>query len=193
MLMRQCALRVRGSELVGWTHVEIREALSDPYSRETAEAMLEVVRKQDLTVKSLEKTVLKRVKLIEPFDLLLTLPGVGNILGVTIMLETGPVERFASAGDYASYCRAVKSRRLSDGKKKGENNRKNGNKYLSWAWVEAANFAQRYHERPRVWFQRKMSRTKRVVATKALACKLCKAGYFILRDSVPYNEQKMFG
>jgi len=136
---------------------------------------------------------LKRVKLIEPFRLLLTLPGVGNILGVTIMLETGPIDRFASAGDYASYSRTVRSRRLSDGKKKGENNRKNGNKHLAWAWVEAANFAQRYHDLPRAWFQRKMTRTKRVVATKALACKLSKAGFFILRDQVPYNEKKMFG
>jgi transposase len=193
MLMRQCAMRVGMSELMKWTNVEIRGAFDDPYSRETAEAMLEVAHKQDRTVKALEKSVLKRVKLIEPFDLLLTLPGVGNILGVTIMLETGPVERFGSAGDYASYCRAVKSRRLSDGKKKGENNRKNGNRYLAWAWVEAANFAQRYHDRPRAWFQRKMARTKRVVATKALACKLSKAGFFILRDGVPYNEQKMFG
>ena len=191
--MRQCALRVRIGELMKWTRVEVREVFEDPYSRETANAMLGVVRKQDLTVKALEKSVLKRVKLSEPFDLLLTLPGVGEILGVTILLETGPIERFASAGDYASYCRAVKSRRLSDGKKKGENNRKNGNKYLSWAWVEAANFAQRYHERPRAWFDRKKARTKRVVATKALACKLSKAGFFILRDSVPYNEQRMFG
>jgi len=193
MLMRQCALRVSIGPLMKWTNVEVRNAFDDTYSQETAEGMLEVLRKQNSIIKVLEKTVLKRVKLIEPFDLLLTLPGVGNILGVTIMLETGPIDRFASAGDYASYCRAVRSHRLSDGRKKGENNRKNGNKYLSWAWVEAANFAQRYHERPRAWFQRKMARTKRVVATKALACKLSKAGFFILRDKVPYNEQKMFG
>jgi transposase len=193
MFMRQCALRVSVADLLKWTKVEVRDVLADRYSRETAEAMLSVARAQNKTITALEKTVLKRVKLIEPFDLLLTLPGVGNILGVTIMLETGPIDRFASAGDYASYCRAVKSRRLSDGKKKGENNRKNGNKHLSWAWVEAANFAQRYHDRPRAWFQRKMARTKRVVATKSLACKLCKAGFFILRDRVSYNDKKMFG
>jgi transposase len=193
MLTRQCALRVRIVPLMKWTNVEVEKAFDDPYSREVAQAMLEVAHKQDQTVKALEKSVLKRVRLIEPFDLLLTLPGVGKILGMTIMLETGPIERFASAGDYASYCRAVRSRCLSDGKKKGENNRKNGNKYLGWAWVEAANFAQRFHERPRRWFQRKMARTKRVVATKALACKLSKAGFFVLRDRVPYNEKRMFG
>lgn len=193
MVMRQCARRVQGAELLRWTKVDVDQAFSDQYSRDTAEGMLEVARTQDLTVKALEKNVLQRVKLIDPFELLLTLPGVGEILGVTIMLETGPIERFTSAARYASYSRTVKSLRLSDGKKKGENNRKNGNKYLAWAWVEAANFAQRYHERPRAWFQRKMRRTQRVVATKALACKLAKAGFFILRDQVPYNERKMFG
>jgi transposase len=38
----------------------------------------------------------------------------------------------------------VDSRRESNGKKKGEGNAKNGNKYLAWAFVEAANFALRY-------------------------------------------------
>jgi len=109
------------------------------------------------------------------------------------MLETGPIERFASAGDYASYCRTVNSRCESAGKKKGENNRKNGNKYLAWAYVEAANFAQRYNNRAKTWFARKQAKVLRVVAIKAMACKMAKAAYYILRDQIDYNEQKMFG
>jgi transposase len=123
----------------------------------------------------------------------LTLPGVGNILGLTIMLETGPIMRFASAGDYASYCRAVDSRCESNGVKKGENNRKNGNKYLAWAFVEAANYAARYNTRAQSWVARKTARTLRVVAIKALACKLAKAAYYVLRDEVEFNEEKLFG
>jgi hypothetical protein len=38
----------------------------------------------------------------------------------------------------------VDSARLSNGKKKGQGNVKNGNAYLAWAFVEAANFAHRY-------------------------------------------------
>lgn len=60
------------------------------------------------------------------------------------MLEVGGINRFAKVGNYCSYCRCVESKRLSNGKKKGENNKKNGNKYLAWAYVEAANFAARY-------------------------------------------------
>lgn len=75
----------------------------------------------------------------------------------------------------------------------GENNRKNGNKYLAWAYVEAANFAQRYHPRAAAWFASKSARAGRVVAVKALACKLAKAAYYILRDDVNFDEKKMFG
>jgi hypothetical protein len=55
-----------------------------------------------------------------------TIPGVGNILAPTIMLEVGDINRFAKVGNYSSSCRCVKSQKLSNGKKKGESNRKNG-------------------------------------------------------------------
>ena len=112
--------------------------------------------------------------------------------GIMIMLETGPIERFESAGNYASYCRGVGSRRQSNEKKKGQNNRKNGNKYLAWAFVEAANYAKRYYPEACSWFNRKKARTNRIVATKALACKLSKAAYYILRDNVEFDMEKMF-
>jgi transposase len=67
-----------------------------------------------------------------------------SLLATTILLETGPIERFAAAGNFASYARRVDSVRASNGKKKGEGNTKNENKYLAWAFVEAANFALRY-------------------------------------------------
>jgi len=38
----------------------------------------------------------------------------------------------------------VNSQHMSNGKKKGEGNTRNGNQYLSWAFVEAANFAIRF-------------------------------------------------
>ena len=86
-----------------------------------------------------------------PADLarLRSVPGIGPILGMTIALETGPIERFASVGDYASYCRMVESVRLSNGKKKGHGNRKSGNRYLCWAYMEAANFATRFNPQVR--------------------------------------------
>jgi len=193
MVTRQTGQAVSAAKLQKWTRQEVSESFADNYSQETAVAMLELLREQRRIQHSLEKKVLTVVKLHGPFQRLLTLPGVGNILGITITLETGPIARFGSAGRYASYCRAVNSRCESNGKKKGENNRKNGNKYLAWAFVEAANFAQRYSPRAQKWFASKTARAGRVVAVKALACKLAKAAYYVLRDDVDFDEKKMFG
>ena len=193
MVTRQTGQTVNTAKLQKWTHEEVNEMFADSYSQETAVAMLELLREQRRIQHSLEKKVLTAVKLQGPFQRLLTMPGIGQILGITITLETGPIERFGSAGQYASYCRTVNSRCESDGKKKGENNRKNGNKYLAWAFVEAANFAQRYSPRAQAWFASKTARVGRVVAVKALACKLAKAAYYVMRDDVDFDETKMFG
>jgi len=144
-------------------------------------------------IKEIERMVLGEIKLKPEYEKLLTVPGIGKILALTIMLETGDINRFAKAGNYTSYCRCVKARRLSNQKKKGVNNRKNGNKYLSWAYVEAANFIRRYCPEAKKWYQRKLNRTSRVVATKALASKLSKACYFIIKDLVDFDIKKIFG
>ena len=120
------------------------------------------------------------------------MPGIGNILGLTIMLEVGDINRFPKVSDYSSYCRCVKSERLSDKKKKGEGNRKNGNRYLAWAYVEAANFAVRHYPEAQSFYHRKKAKTNGVVATKALGNKLARASYYIMRDQVPYDGSKLF-
>ena len=102
------------------------------------------------------------------------------------MLETGDIRRFKSVGNFASYCRCVPSKKSSNGKKKREGNRKNGNKYLAWAFVEAANFFKRHHSEANRFYQKKAQRTKEVVAIKALAHKLARASYFIMRDQVDF-------
>jgi len=193
MVTRHSGQSVGAAKLQGWTLSEVRATFVDPYSQQTATAMLELLGEQRRIQHRLEKQVLAVAKPTGPFQRLVSLPGIGNILGLTIALETGPITRFASAGDYASYCRAVNSRCESDGKKKGENNRKNGNKYLGWAYVEAAHFAQRYSPRAQAWFAGKTARAGRVVAVKALACKLAKAAYYVLRDAVEFDENKLFG
>jgi transposase len=193
MVTRHTGQSVSAAKLQGWTLKEVRASFVDPYSQQTAAAMVELLGEQRRIQHRLEKPVVAVAKSTGSFQRLLTIPGIGNILGLTITLETGPIGRFASAGDYASYCRAVNSRCESDGKKKGENNRKNGNKYLGWAYVEAAHFAQRYSPRAQAWFAGKTARAGRVVAVKALACKLAKAAYYVLRDGVDFDENKLFG
>ena len=138
----------------------------------------------------LEKTIKAHIKPSATFQFLLSVSGIGDILGLTILLETGEIRRFASVGQYASYCRCVGSERISNGKRKGRGNRKNGNRYLARAYVEAAHFAVRYNAQIKRYYQRKCSRSNTVVAIKTVAHKLARACYYILRDQVPFDVNK---
>jgi len=156
-------------------------------------ANLAMIKCADEQIDILERTVTERIKLREEFSFLKTVPGIGQILALTIMLETGQIQRFPTVGDYASYCRCVGSQKLSNGKKKGSGNTKNGNKYLAWAFVEAAHFAIRFNSKIKSFYQRKKAKTQGVVAIKAVAHKLCRACYYIMRDHVAFDVTKAFG
>jgi transposase len=140
----------------------------------------------------LEKRLQERIGEQAEYGLLTSVPGIGRVLATTILLETGPIERFAAAGNFASYARCVGSAHTSNGKKKGEGNTKNGNKYLSWAFVEAANFARRYCVEAKRFYERKKARTNNVVAIKALAHKLARACFHILKERKPFDVTRCF-
>ena len=143
-------------------------------------------------VKAIEHVVERKVKLRDPYDRLLDVPGIGKILALTIMLETGPISRFEKVGNFVSYCRKVSSKWVSNDKAKGKGNKKSGNKYLAWAFSEAAEFARRLHDESRAYYNRKMQRTNFMTAHNALAHKLARASYYIMRDHVPFMTKKLF-
>ncbi len=143
-------------------------------------------------IKAVEQFVEDKVELKQEYGLLRTIPGVGTILSLTIMLETGPIGRFAKVGNYASYCRKVPVCWTSDGKKKGNPNKKNGNKYLAWAFSEAAELARRFDATVRAYYNRKASKTNVMIAHSALAHKLARAAYYIMRDQVPFDKERLF-
>jgi len=172
---------------------ELREQLRDSNVSLAVESTWRVLECLDGEVKQLEREASRQIKLHPLFKLLKSIAGVGDILAPTIQLETGAIDRFSGAGNYVSYCRAVGSQCLSNGKVKGRGNRKNGNRYLAWAWLEAANFAIRYHAPVRRFYERKKARTHRVVAIKAVAHKLARAGYYVMRDRVPFQIDLAFG
>jgi transposase len=140
----------------------------------------------------LEQRLAQRVTLRPEYELLQSAPGIGPILATTIMLETGPITRFAEVGNFSSYCRCVDSRRESNSKKKGQGNTKNGNKYLAWAFVEAANFAIRSCPEAKRFYERKKRRRNGIVAIKALAHKLARACYHMLREQKPFDVTRCF-
>jgi len=154
--------------------------------------VLDCLRQQ---IKTLEKTIHTGLHHTPAYEQLLTVPGIGTILAQTIRLETGAISRFPAVGHYASYCRCVDSTKISNGKRKGTGNVKNGNPYLAWAYMEAAQFALRFQPAAQRFYQRKLaqSRNNTVLARKAVAHKLARACYYIMRDLVPFETAKAFG
>ena len=143
-------------------------------------------------IKQIEKVVQDKVRLKDQYQYLETIYGIGKILSLTIMLETGPVERFSKVGNYVSYCRKVPSKWTSNDKTKGKGNKKNGNKYLAWGFSEAAELARRYDNPAKAYYNKKLAKTNFMTAHTALAHKLARAAYFVMRDQVPFDPGKVF-
>jgi transposase len=153
---------------------------------------LTVLRCLETQITTVEQAVRAHASPRAGFAMLQTVTGIGPTLASTILLETGDIRRFTTVGQFASYCRCVSSQYLSNGKRKGAGNTKNGNKYLSWAFFEAAHFAIRYDPLIRRFYQRKAARTAEFVALKAVAHKLARACYHMLRDQVPFQVTRAF-
>jgi transposase len=192
IISRNRGKRVSSNEIKKLDEEHVRELLKEEHLVLSVNASVGVIRYLTDKIEQIERVVKRRMKLRKEYEGLLTLPGVGEILALTIMLEVGEMGRFQKVGNYSSYCRCVRSTRISNQKKKGEGNRKNGNKYLSWAYVEAANFAIRSYPRVHSYYQRKKAKSNGAVAIKVISNKLSRASYYIMRDQVVYDEAKLF-
>jgi transposase len=193
LMARNLAVNVTGNEIKSWDD-EVIDGLPLLEQQGLAvKANLAVLNCLDEQIKKLERAILEQVRLREDYRGLRTVPGIGEILALTIALETGDIGRFEHAGNFASYARMVDSRRESNGKKKGEGNVKSGNRYLAWAFIEAANFAVRYDATINRWYQRKRSRsTLPIVALKAVGHKLARACFYVMRDREEFHVTKSF-
>ena len=180
------------AEFKRWTMESVRTLEADRFTELQLNSLLELVRKQDGLARWIECKIKEELKPKADYQRIQTVPGIGLILGMVILLESGDFTRFPSAGDYASYCRTVQSQRLSNNKKKGENNRKNGNRYLSWAFAEAGIFSLRYYPKIKSWYERKKRRSNAPKAQRALACKLAKATWHVMRGK-DFEEEMLFG
>jgi transposase len=189
LIARCCARKVRANDMRHLSVKELEAWLKEEYLVLSAQANLDSINFLKQKIQGLEKAIIQKVKLNKEFKYLLTVPGIGNILAMTIMLEVGDIKRFPKVGNFTSYCRCVPSRRLSDGKSKGSGNRKNGNRYLSWAFTEAVHLGRRYNERFRSYYNRKVAQANTSLATKALGNKLARICYYIMRDQIPFREE----
>ncbi|KVN98548.1 transposase [Burkholderia ubonensis] len=189
---RQHGMRLSSAEVHRLT-TEAIEQMGLPAEVALAmQANLAVIKTLSTQIKLVEERLEEKVQPRAEYALLKTVPGIGPILASVILLEVGSIERFASAGNFASYARCVDSQHMSNGKKKGEGNTKNGNKYLSWAFVEAANYALRFCVEAKRFYERKKAKTNSILARKALAHKLARACFHILKECKPFDTTRCF-
>ncbi|OLF84372.1 hypothetical protein AWH63_18835 [Marinobacter sp. C18] len=197
LLSAQCQIRRCAGLQVDCTELkraspQLLQVHQHPNLRFALRCHLVMVQALNEQIELIERQVAKQTQDNPYLQSLLTVDGVGPILGQTIALETGDIDRFATVGQFASYCRCVNSQRLSNGKAKGRNNTRNGNKYLSWAFVEAAHSIIRHNKVAHRFYQRKRAQKNGALATKALAHKLARACYYVMRDGVAFAGTRLF-
>jgi transposase len=193
LIARNQGLHAGGNEIKRWQeeHIDAMELLDE--QKLALKANLAVMQCLDREVVALERVILAKAKLRADFQALKTVSGIGQVLALTIALETGDIERFDSPGEFASYARTVGSRRESNGKKKGQGNAKCGNKHLAWAFIEAAHFAVRSDAVIKRWYQKKCATGLSVVASKAVAHKLARACWHVMKSGKAFEVSRAFG
>ena len=122
--------------------------------------------------------------------LLMTVPGIGKILGLTIALEISDINRFNTRQDFCAYSRLIRSPHTSNNKKVGWGGRKIGNPYLKWAFGEAVFHA--IHSRPEInaYWQKLLKKCEPGAAHAILAHKFGRAVYYMLRRGTVFDEEQ---
>ncbi len=147
-------------------------------------------------IQSLEQTLLGTVEENAGYQRLLQIPGVGKVLALTILYETGNIGRFADVRRFCSYCRVVPGIAQSGRSNRRGRNSKQGNPYLKWALSQAAVYAVRYYPRVRRAFDRQRERhrgrARKLVTYNIIAHKLAQAVYHGLHGA-EYREERLFG
>lgn len=171
----------------------VLERFAQEDAKLSAAADLELIAYYDRVIATLEKHILARAKDFQPQTLavLMSVPGIGKIIALTIALEVDTVARFDTRQQFCSYCRLVKCARESAGKRYGESGAKIGNPYLKWAFCEAAVHGPRQNEGLAACLA-KLERLQggKGRAKSLLAHRLGRAVYYMLRHNTVFDLAK---
>jgi len=124
------------------------------------------------------------------FFLLRSIPGIGEILALTLLYEIDDIKRFPRVQNFISYARLVKGIHESDGKTKKSTGGKMGNVHLKWAFSEAAVLFLRGNVIGQKYFAKLEKKHGKGKALSILAAKLGRAVYYMLLRGKPFDLQK---
>jgi transposase len=171
---------------------ELLERFADPSTRLMVAADLALVDDYDTRIAELERHLVKNARVDDPvtFGQLRTVPGIGPILGLTLLYEIDDIKRFPEAGNFLSYSRLVRCEHSSAGKVKGSGPKKVGNAHLKWAFSEAACLMIRAVPAVKGWMQRQEKKRGKRKALAVLEAKIGRAVYHLWRKQVPFDLKR---
>jgi transposase len=140
--------------------------------------------------KQLEKYSKARLRPTADVQRLMSIPGIGDITGSIIAMETGDIHRFADAKHYCSYCRLVPGARDSAGKHTHRSGSKDGNQYLKYAFTEAAIKAMMFYPEIKAFATRLEKRAGKTIARTVVAKELAKIVYYVLARQQEFKSFK---
>jgi transposase len=124
------------------------------------------------------------------YNLLMSVNGIGELLGLIILYEVHDINRFKCVQQFSSYCRLVRCERTSDGKRSKGGNPKMGNPYLKHAFTQIIIYAQKTSPVINKYYQRLCSKFGKKRAKTIIAHKFAVAVYFMLKNGKSFDEHQ---
>jgi transposase len=166
----------------------------EPAVRKSVELDVSVIDHYDRELPALERYIESAAHAHDPVALALvrTVPGLGQVLGLSIVYEIEHIERFPRVQDFLSYGRLVKPTKESAGKILGHSGRKIGNAHLKWAFSEAAVCFLRGNKAGQALRARLAAKHGKGKSLAIIAARLARAVYFMLKRRVPFDAHRFF-
>jgi transposase len=163
--------------------------IPDPHTRRGVEARLNLLGPLDTEIRRLERDIEVAAGEHYPTELavLHTIPGVGRIISLTILLEIDTVTRFDSRQQFCSYARLITPKQESGGKVVGVGNARAGNAWLKWAFGEAAVLSAQKDDQMKACLARLQSKHGGGKGLSIFAHKLGRAVYHLLHAKTVFD------
>lgn len=175
-----------------YTHDWIVAQFSDPCVCQSIKTNLKLIGHLNGLITDLESFIHDSALVHNPtaLNLLQTIPGVGRTLDLVMLYEIHDVHRFDRVQEFASYARLVTCAKEPAGKRYGTSGRKIGNRYLKWAFSEAAVMFLRRNPRGQAYKKRLVSKYGKGKALSILAHRLGRAVYYMLKRNKAFEIER---
>ena len=174
------------------TRRELINMIDNKEIQKSIELDLDVIDNFDALLKPIEAKIRAQAKLQNrtSLNLLLTIPGVGDMMSLVILYEIGNINRFDSPQKFSSYSRLVICDRESGGKKTRGGFQKIGNPYLKWAISEIIIHAPSTSPVIKKYYEKLIDKSGKKRAQRIMTHKFGVAIYYILKNKQGFDEHK---